>query len=403
MKHVYLDWASAAPVTARAKRAFSDAMEEFGNPSSPHAFGVEAHNILEDARLRIARLASVKTDGVIFTSGATEANNLAICGHINALLAQGRAPEDIHLLYLPTAHASVVETMHMLAAGGLDVEELIVTDGAIDLNELKRQLRLETTLVSVDGICGETGTRWGVRDVRRVIDKAHADAVAQGESAGTRALLHVDASQAPFVGSIDHTHLGADLMTLDAQKVGGVRGIGALIRASSLIPLVLLVYGGGQEYGLRSGTENPALASAFAIALEEASKGQADFAVRALRARTNLLNTLTTTFPDMLTNVGKEFGPHILNVSFPNRDTDYAVMLLSEKGFAVSTKSACETEEEGSRSVQMLFNDSSRARSTLRISWGPAISEKDLKDFAKELVKTIDFVNDHAIEQKQVR
>ena len=403
MRPTYLDWASAAPTSVGAKRAFVEAMEEFGNPSSPHAAGVRAHDILEDARLRIALIASVKTDGVIFTSGATEANNLAICGHVNALLAQGRAPESIHILYLPTAHASVVETMHMLQAGGLPVEELFITDGAIDLAALKKQMRAETALVSVDVICGETGTRWNVRDVRRVVDKAHesariSSADSRPEERASRALLHVDASQAPFVESIDHTHLGADLITLDAQKVGGVRGIGALIRANTLLPLVPLMYGGGQEFGLRPGTENPALASAFAIALEEANEGREEFVARALRARGELLNTLTPLFPDMLINVGKESAPHILNLSFPNFDTDYAVMLLSEKGFAVSTKSACETDEEGSRSVQILFNNLERARSTLRVSWGSDTNESSLRNFAKQLITIITWLHAHSID-----
>jgi cysteine desulfurase len=400
MKEVYLDWASAAPVTARAKRAFSNAVEEFGNPSSPHAAGARAHQILENARQTIAHIASVKHDGVIFTSGATEANNLAICGYVNALLAQGRAPEDIHILYLPTSHASVVETMHMLEQGGLQVEPLLITEGAIDLIELKRQIRPETVLVSVDAVCGETGTRWATRDVRRVIDKAH-ETFRTIDSTHSRALLHVDASQAPFVESIDYTHLGADLITLDAQKIGGVRCIGALIRANALIPLTSLMYGGGQEYGLRPGTENPALAAAFAEALSEANENResldkefhAKDQANKSNARTQLIETLSAAFPEMLVNVGKESTPHVLNVSFPQCDTDYAVMLLSEKGYAVSTKSACETDEEGSRAVQILFEDLDRARSTLRISWGPSAKLSELKEFAHALIEVIKFIN----------
>jgi cysteine desulfurase len=387
MKEIYLDWASAAPVSIRAKRAFSGALEAFGNPSSPHAEGVRAHRILEDARHSIAHISGVKQDSIIFTSGATEANNLAIRGHINALRTKGRDPKDMHLLYLPTMHTSVVETMHVLEREGIQIEAIALTEGAIDLAQLAKQIRPETVLVSVDVICGETGTRWAVRDVRRVIDKAHAP----------RALLHVDASQAPFVESIEHTHLGADLITLDAQKVGGVRGIGALIRANSLIPLTPLIYGGGQEYGLRPGTENPALAAAFAVALEEAENGREEFVGRARSARLHLLESLTAIFPDMLINVGKESAPHILNISFPNLDTDYAVMLLSEKGFAVSTKSACETNEEGSRAVNELFDDPARARSTLRISWGPATKTSELNTFAKSLVATITWLQEHTI------
>jgi cysteine desulfurase len=382
MREVYLDWASAAPVSARAKRAFDAVSKEFGNPSSPHAFGVRANRILEDARHHIARIAGVKQDGVIFTSGATEANNFAIQGHLQALHKKGRAYNDMHVLYLPTMHASVIETMHALEGQGIQIEPFALKDGAIDLAHLSKQIRSQTVLVSVDVICGETGTRWATRDVRRTLDAARTAKVVS-----FRVLLHVDASQAPFVESIEHTHLGADLITLDAQKVGGIRGIGALIRSNAGIPLAPLICGGGQEYGLRPGTESPALAAAFATALDEALSHEKENNLRQL-----LIDTLSIAFPNILINVGKESSPNILNVSFPKLDTDYAVMLLSEKGFAVSTKSACETNEEGSRAVQILFNDAERARSTLRISWGPTTRVEDIRKCGKELAKVMQFL-----------
>jgi cysteine desulfurase len=174
------------------------------------------------------------------------------------------------------------------------------------------------------------------------------------------------------------------------------------------------MYGGGQEQGLRPGTENPALAAAFAAALEEVQnpKAREEFIARAVGAREKLLNTLESAFPSRTTihpehpafllNAGKEFAPHILNISFPGIDTDYAVMLLSEAGFAVSTKSACETNEEVSRVISVLFDEhtqepsnqeSSRATSTLRISWGPTTTARELQAFAKELLSTIYFLN----------
>jgi cysteine desulfurase len=432
---MYLDWAAAAPVSKEAREAFLKAFDAQGNPGSPHAEGMRAKKILEDSRRTIARIVGVKTDGVIFTSGATEANALAIHGHVHALLDSGkddsemkskkekRTPDQIHVLYLPTAHASVVETMHELAKRGVMVEELRITNGAVDVAALKTQIRPETALVSMDVVCGETGTRWDTRDVRRVLDAARAEARASG--AGSRILLHVDASQAPFIESIEVTHLGADLMTLDAQKVGGVRGIGALIRTHPLIPLASIMQGGGQEQGLRPGTESPALASAFAAALASAQEAKAReaFNSRSLRLRDELLATLTTAFPDMVVNSAKVKGgasgakgnggaAHILNISFPKLtsssplDTDYTVMLLSEAGFAVSTKSACETDAVGSRAVLALTKtlagnaessaDSAaqaRALSTLRISWGPTTRAKSLRDFARILARIITFQN----------
>jgi cysteine desulfurase len=397
-RRMYLDWASAAPVSARARETFLEALDADANPSSPHADGARAKAILEEARTTIARLAAVKHDCVIFTSGATEANALALHGHMRALLNTGRKPADIHLLYLPTAHSSVTDSMETFKARGAQVEKLVITEGRIDLEAFKKQLRPETALISIDVICGETGTAWATRDVRRVINASHS-----------HAFLHVDASQAPLVESINHTHLGADLITLDAQKVGGVRGVGALIRvhaSQAVLPLAPIMQGGGQEFGLRPGTENPALAAAFATALSEAEKERETFKERAGEARAQLLATLTTAFPDPATtssakgfniNSGKEFTPHILNLSFPTRDTDYAVMLLSKAGYAVSTKSACETDEVGSRVVLEMTGDEAAALSTLRISWGPSTKTNELQSFAKELIKTINFLDAHAL------
>ncbi len=383
-KKIYLDWASAAPVSSAARTEFLKTLALFGNPSSPHKEGELARNALEHARTSIARLSGIKSAGVVFTSGATEANSLAILGYIQAQEEAGKKLEDMHVLYLPTAHASVVETIKHLSTKGVQAEKLILTEGAVDLAILKKQLRAETVLVSMDVVCGETGTKYDTRDVRRILNSFF-------QEKKVRVMLHLDASQAPFVESIDCNHLGADLLTLDAQKIGGVRGIGALLKANSAISIKPLLHGGGQEKGLRPGTENPSLAIAFARALLDTSRGRREFVARAEGARIALLKKLQK-FSDMQVNVGKEFAPHIVNLSFPGIDTDYAVMLLSEEGVSVSTKSACETNEVGSRVVLELTSNSARAQATLRISWGPTTRKSEITQFAKVLTRTILFL-----------
>jgi cysteine desulfurase len=380
MKRTYLDGASAAPVSKVAWKAFEKAKKADGNPSAPHAEGRAAKDILEAARTTIARLAEAKTDSVIFTSGATEANNLAIQGHIIALRRTG--VKSIHILYLPTAHASVIETLN---AYNIQIEPLVLTDGTVDMKALSKQIRPDTALVAIDAVCGETGTRFDTRDVRRTLD-AKRKGIA----------LHVDASQLPLVESFELTRLGADTLTLDAQKVGGVRGIGVLIvrHGHALAPIM---HGGGQEQGLRPGTELPAHAAAFAAALEEAKKSREAFAKRARFARALLIKTIQAAIPDAVVNEGKEFSPHILNISFPGRDTDYAAALLDKDGFAVSTKSACETDAEGSRVVLALTGDAERAGSSLRISFGSKTSKEDMKRFASALVRTIRFLDAHRL------
>lgn len=384
-RRTYLDWAAAAPVSRGSERAYRRAAALFGNPSSPHAEGRRAKDALEDARVRIARLAGVKADGVMFTAGATEANALAILGQVRALVDGGRDAKDIHVLYLPSAHASTRGCMDQLRSMGVAVEALTLTDAGIDLSALARQIRPETALVTLEVVCGETGTRFDTRGVRQALDRS-----------GVRVRVHADASQLPLAESFELTRIASDTLTLDAQKAGGVRGIGVLLapRQVTLSPLML---GGGQERGLRPGTPSPALAAAFAAALEEAGKNHAAFALRAHGMRERLLARIEKDVKDAVRNGGKEAVPHILNVSLLGRDTDYLAALLDEAGFAVSTRSACATDEEGSNAVLAFTGDAKRASSTLRISWGPATRERDLDRFKDALVRAVRFLDANSL------
>lgn len=361
----------------------------FGNPSSPHKEGREAHVLLTDARVRIARLAGVKQDAVVFTGGATEANALAILGQIRACIAQGMQPEALHVLYLPSAHASTRGAIHELQKEGVQTEPLVVIGGAIDLVALKAQIRPETILVALEVVCGETGTRFDTRGVRQVLNLARKEG-------GSRIRMHADASQLPLVESFELTRIASDTLTLDAQKVGGVRGIGILLapRQVSIEPLIL---GGGQERGLRPGTESAGLASAFAVALEEAHDAHASFSLKANVLRGWLVERLCATIPSLEINGGKSTVPHILNVSLLGRDTDYVAALLDEAGFAVSTRSACATDDEGSVAVLAYTKDPERASSTLRISWGPTTTEQELNCFSDALIHAVRFVDTNTV------
>jgi len=349
-----------------------------GNPSSPHKEGRAAHDALERARSAIARLVEVQTDDVIFTSGATESNALAILGHVRALraLAGPDVPgrNNMHVLYLPSAHASIVENMKLLEEERIAVEPLPVKDYRVDTVALAKMLRPETVLISMDAVCGETGVIWNTREVRNAIDK--------------KIMLHVDASQAPLTEKFSRAHFGADMLTFDASKVSSVRGCGVLI-AHRTIPLEPLYRGGGQERGLRPGSEVPELANKFADAFVATALGRDSFRTSALRNRARLVERITA-IPNVKINEGKAQAPNILNLSLTGRDTDYLVALLDEAGFAVSTRSACETDSEnGSRAVYELTGDPERARATLRISWGPATRPSELVRFSKALVRAV--------------
>jgi cysteine desulfurase len=328
--------------------------------------------MLEDARTIIARLVEVQSADVIFTGSATEANALAILG-----IAQ----TGDHALYLPSAHASIVENMKLLSERGVEVETLPIADGRVDCEKLRKMLRPETKLVSMDAVCGETGVVWNTREVREAI--------------GPKVLLHVDASQAPLTEKITRAHFGADMLTFDISKVSTLRGMGALI-AHQTIPLESLYRGGGQERGLRPGSESPELAKMFAAGLRAAVRSRDKFRASAEEEREKLKKVLLEKLPEVLLNEASPVerqAPNIFNLSFPGRDTDYLVALLDEAGFAVSTRSACETDsEEGSRAVFALTGDMDRARATLRISWGSNTRPRALRRFARALISAVTFI-----------
>lgn len=362
------------------------------NPSSPHAEGRAARARLEDARERIARLVECKSDDLIFTSGATEANALAILGAVRALRTRAGADtpgrNHLHVLYASGAHASITENVRLLADEGIAIEPLPLRDGRVDLDALASLIRAETVLVTMEAICGETGVIWDTRGVRHVLDAARG-------SEEPRILLHVDASHAPYAAKLTRSHFGADLLVFDGGKVG-VRGAGALV-APRTIALAPPYGGGGQERGLRSGTENVEAMVAFARALAKAVAVRDVFALRAERARAALEKSLSRIRGSYVT-AGARQAAHILNVSFVGRDTDYLVALLDEAGFALATRSACETDSaEGSRAVLALTARAELARSTLRISWGPEMSGRALARFARTLTAKVAFLDAAAL------
>jgi len=384
----YFDYASATQTSKKALKAFLLAVRSYGNPGSSHNEGRQASSILEDARRLIARMAGVKDSGVIFTSGATEANTLAIMGSLRSAQKSFGNGYSMHILYLPSAHSSVVSCMEEARALGARVEEISMENFEINFDAFKRQLREDTILVSIDGVCGETGAQQDTREVRRILD-LHANKF------GKKVYLHVDGAQMPVVSSIQLDKISADMLTLDAQKVGGVRGIGALIVARGTF-IESVTFGGDQEGGLRSGTPAHALASSFAESLKNAQENREVFASKAKELR-KIVKTSLAQIPNTHINEGRNNSPHILNVSFLGRDTDYAQALLDSRGFAIGTKSACETDAIGSRVVLAHTQDAKRSNSTIRISFGAETKKEEVLQLSREIQATISFLDQHAV------
>jgi len=376
MKRIYLDSASTTPLDKRVFRRVKRCLRLVtGNPSSVHAEGVYAHTALEQARTTCARIVQCKPNEVIFTSGGTESNNLALQGVIRTHLKQGKAIDALHVITTSIEAPSVQEVLYAYKEDGLVVSEIAPQeDGSIRVQDVVDAIRPETILVSVMHANNEIGTILPVGHIARAVHMVRKDIC-----------VHSDASQTPLFTSVLIESLGVDLLTLDGQKIYGPKGVGALIVRNG-VTLEPLLYGGGQERGLRSGTENVALIDGFAAALEYADKERARNVLYVQDLRTYLMHTISALDSRIIINgTADKQLPNILNISLPWMDTEFLVIELDHKGFAVSSKSACKSTEAQSAVVYALYKDAVSAQTTLRISFGTHTKKRHLRVFIKTL------------------
>jgi cysteine desulfurase len=374
---IYADAAAATPLSPRSKRELLRLLSLYGNPSALHKEAVEAKKELENARKSIAESIGAHADEIIFTASGTEANNLAIHG----AFGQGSA------LTIAIEHQSVLEP---LRHRGLPVVELPVDkEGLVDSKQVAEAIQKNTTFVSIQLVNSEVGTIEPVREVAKILRRQDH-----------KIYLHTDASQAPLWLDIKVERLGVDLMTLDAQKVLGPKGIGCLyVRRGT--PLEPLLWGGKQERGLRGGTENVPLAGAFAVALADAQSAAAERAEKFSKVRDALWAEIKGLIPDAILH-----GPSLeakpremrvannLSISIPGLDGEMAVIALDAEGIAVSTRSACDVgDEEPSHVLKALAAASEAsakeagtlAKTAIRITLLPDATLSDAHRIARTL------------------
>ncbi len=375
-RRVYLDYAAATPLSKAAWRAMRPWYErEFGNPSAVHQEGARAAEALTLARVRIGKALQVRPELVTFVSGGTEANNLAIVGLLEALLEKGRTYTDMEVVTTAIEHPSLRETFQKLARAGLTVRTAPVDEtGKIKLSELQKLLSRKTVLVSLAYANSEIGTIQPTRAIKRMLEVAEA-------KFDTSIYFHVDAAQAPLWLSCQFDAVGADLLSFDAGKCFGPKGVGVLVR-SRRVPLRAHLRGGGQEAGLRPGTENVAGIVGASVALRDAEMTWKERAAKVTAVRDVGMLFLQKEIPNLVINgaVGDDRLANNINISLPGIDTEFATIVLDSQGFAVSTKSACAGAGGGeSVVVREISGDPARARATLRFSLGPETSVVDLQ------------------------
>jgi cysteine desulfurase len=383
-KRIYLDYASLTPIDRRVLREIKKySGREYANPSSIYREGVAAKRAMEDGRKRVAEFLHAHADEIVFTSGGTDANGLAIEGAGRA--ARHAGIEKPHLIISNIEHSSVIEMADMMERHGVEVTRLAVDkNGLVDLDDLKKAIKPNTFLVSIMTVNNEIGSVQPMREIAKAIRRARKELRKEGSR---YPLFHTDAAQAAvcaaLVSDLNVEQLGVDLLTLDGSKVYGPRGIGALyVRRGT--PIEEIVYGGGQERGLRSGTENLPAIMGFAKALDIASAeaGQNDY------ERSYFIESLKRINPAIAFNPAdqKNVAPHILNVAIPGIDNEFFVLQLDAKGIAVSTKSSCQRDEDESYVLKAIGADS---KTSVRFSFGRWTPKGDLKKALKIIGKIL--------------
>lgn len=381
---MYLDFASATPMLPRAARAMARAASRFpGNPSASHAEGRAAFNEIFRARAAIARSLAVKPDELTFTSGGTESNNLAIRGFIEALRRRGFSYADLHVISTTIEHSSVTKALRLLEAEGVSVSWVAPgADGIVDVQAILRFLKPNTVLVTLAHVNSEIGV---IEPIAAIADKMKK-APYERDPALTVAVpevsfpvVHADAAQSPLYLDAGPHALHADMVSYDAQKIMGPKGVGVLYRDFS-VPLEPITGGGSQERGLRSGTENTAAIVGAGIAFEYARAERQAREKKITALREALISRVLEAMPDALL-MGSRAQRVANNACFaiPGIDGDYLAVLMDKEGVAVTPRSACIGSGAGySEVVYQLTKSKSLAKGTIRFSLGPTTTKKDI-------------------------
>ncbi|MFM6196449.1 MAG: IscS subfamily cysteine desulfurase [Planktothrix sp.] len=373
---IYLDCNATTPIDPQVLDAMLPYFtEHFGNPASiNHLYGWEAEAAIKKAREIIAQGINATPEEIIFTSGATESNNLAIKGVAEAYFNQGR-----HLITVKTEHNAVLDPCHYLETLGFEITDLPVKpDGIVDLVQLKNTLRPDTILVSIMAANNEIGV---IQPLAEIGELCHEQGI----------LFHTDAAQALGKIPLDVQQMKIDLMSLTAHKIYGPKGIGALYvrRRNPRVKLAAQLHGGGHERGLRSGTLATPQIVGFAKALELALSQQKTETQRLIQLRNLLWDQLSTLDGIYLNGHPSQRLAGNLNISVEKVDGQ-ALLLGLQSVMAVSSGSACtSTKIEPSHVLKALGHSDSLAYASIRFGLGRFTTESEIHAVADHTVKTI--------------
>ncbi len=381
---VYLDHAATTPVRPEVVEAMLPYLGgAFGNPSSAHRFGRAARAGLEQARREVAEAVGAEPSQVVFTSGGTEADNLAVIG---AALAARAKHGRMAAVVASTEHKAVLSAAHAVARmGGEETVLPVDRRGVVDLTEVERALADRPSVVSVMWVNNETGV---VQPVEEIAGRCHEAGVP----------FHTDAVQAFGKVPLSVAGLPCSLVTLSGHKIGAPKGIGALVvRVRGVVEAI--IHGGSQQFGIRPGTENVAGAVALGRAAQLAAAEQAEAAPRLEALRRDLAARLRAGVPDLVVNADDgPRAPHVLSVSVPGADGEALLMHLDLAGVAASGGSACSTGSvEPSHVLTAMGVPRPLALGTVRFSVGKETTPADLERAAEVFPGVVEKVRQLAV------
>jgi cysteine desulfurase len=375
-KDVYLDYASATPLDERVKVKMEPFWSEmFANPGSKHQDALVVRQTIEDSRNKIAQLMGVNKEEIIFTSGGTESNNLAIAGFLRSLEKQDLL-KNSHALASSTEHPSVIEVFNEYKNKGLAFDLIPVnSEGLIEEKTLRQFIKSNTKIISISLVNTEIGVIQDINFISKVSKNLNPDI-----------LVHTDASGAPLYLDVKPLGLGVDLMSLDGQKIYGPKGVGVLYKKEK-VKLSPILFGGDQEGGLRPGSENTPLVVGFSEALKLAQESKDMNFSRVSGLRDYFLNKLLSLGDSVVLNGSKEKRiPNNINISILGEDSEFLFVKLDKNGIYCSTKSAClNKKEEGSYVIRALGKEKADG---LRFTLGLETTKKDI-DKAFEVFKKV--------------
>jgi cysteine desulfurase len=375
MKAIYLDHCATTPIRAEVLECMLPFLRgRFGNPSSIHAPGRTARAAVEEARERVARLIGAKASEIYFTSGGTEANNLAIQGTAMAFKDKGN-----HIITSAIEHHAVLKTCEFLQSMGFHVTFLPVDGrGSVNLKALKKAITRKTILISIMHANNEVGTIQPVEEIGQI-------------AAEKEVLIHSDAVQTAGKVTVNVEVLCADLLSLSAHKIYGPKGTGALYIREG-VSLMPLLYGGHQEKNIRSGTENVAAIVGMGKACELALKEGGTESKRLENLRNLLQDLISARLSGVAVNGHAENRlPHVLSLSVPDLLGEDMVREMDKAGIALSAGSACTSEKvEISHVLSAMMIPQERARGTIRFSLGRDNTRKQIEQAAHAFVQVVE-------------